>query len=143
MCFGSDFDIEVFNSITAANPPAVAWEIPRRQGAGGKEPCGALPVAVGKLHPALWTDSKGESGQPRSRGAGLKAITSPLVCQLGLEEKGVWLPKCAAAACFPTSRNTVKITCTFECLEQSITSHFSSFPLMVLFLVMLLAPTFY
>lgn len=114
MCFSSDFDIEVFNSITAPNPPAVAWEIPRRQGAGGKERCGALPVAVSKLRPALRMGTKGGSGQMRSRGAGLKALTLPLVCQLGLEEKGVWLPKCAAAACFPMSRSTVKITCTFK-----------------------------
>ena len=143
MCFSSDFDIAVFNGITAPNPPAVAWEIPRRQGVGGEEPHGALPVAASKLHPALRKGSEGESGQPRSRGAGLKTITFPLVCLLGMEEKGILFPKCATAACFPVSRSTVKITCAFKRLKQSITLYFSSFSLMVLFLVMLLAATFY
>lgn len=104
---------------------------------------GALPVAASKLRPALRKGSEGQSGQPRSRGAGLKMVTFPLVCLLAAEEKGVRFLKCACAACFPMSRSTVEITCTFKRLKQSITSHFSSFSLMVLFLVMLLAATFY
>lgn len=42
VCFSSDFDIAVFNGITAPNPPVVAWGIPRRQGAGGESYC-AVP----------------------------------------------------------------------------------------------------
>lgn len=72
MCCSSDFDIAVFNSITAPNPLAVAWGIPRRQGAGGKELHSAFTIAASKLYPALLQGSKGESGQPKSRGAGLK-----------------------------------------------------------------------
>lgn len=49
----------------APNPPAVAWEIPRRQGVGGEERCGALPFLASRLCLAL--PSKSEFGQPRSR----------------------------------------------------------------------------
>lgn len=94
MCASSDFDIAVFNSITAPNPPAVAWGIPRRQGAGGREPHSAFTIAASKLCPALLQGNEGESGQPRSREAGLKIVTFLLVCLLGMEEKGAWCCCC-------------------------------------------------
>lgn len=34
--FSSDFDNALFNSVMAPNPAAATWEIPRRQGVGGK-----------------------------------------------------------------------------------------------------------
>lgn len=42
VCFSSDFDITMFNSITVPNPLVVAWEIPRRQGVRGEKLCCAL-----------------------------------------------------------------------------------------------------
>lgn len=87
---------------------------------------GALPISVSKLLLALWKGSEGESGQPGSRGAGLRMVTFPLVCLLGMEKKVALFPKCVAAR-FPMSVSTVKITCKVKHRKKSITLPISSF----------------
>lgn len=60
----------MFNSVTAPNPPVLACEIPRRQGAGGEERCSPSLAQWGSfIHSAPQKGSRGESGQSRSRGA--------------------------------------------------------------------------